>query len=178
VQRILEKKAPTRIGFWFCGFLYCNLPLAVAGLAVVSLNNFACSWLVSVWVVTQSVYILLQPFFTLPFFIKPNKRTKAYFLFISIVFLIFQTAWMVFGSILLAFADYGVACRSISLPSWTVMLVLLVFGFLGLLQQLGLIFDASSVEVDTIEYRELGANSGEGGMPPTNVRSSAQLGGL
>jgi hypothetical protein len=124
--------------------------------------------------VTQSFYTLLQPFFTLPFFIKPNKRTKAYFLFISIVFLIFQTAWMIFGSVLLAFEDYGVACRKLSPPSWTVMLVQLVFGFLGLLQQLGLIFDASSVEVDTIEYRELGANSGEGGMPQ-NQRSTQNL---
>jgi hypothetical protein len=102
---------------------------------------------------------------------------QAYFLFISIVFLVFQTAWMIFGSVLMAFEDYGVACRQINLPSWTVMLVQLVFGFLGLLQQLGLIFDASSVEVDTIEYRELGANAGiDGGMPPTNMRSSTSLG--
>ncbi len=79
---------------------------------------------------------------------------------------------MIFGSILLAFDDYGVACRKINVASWTVMLVQLVFGYLGLLQQLGLIFDASSVEVDTIEYRELGANAGEGQMPS---RQSSQM---
>ncbi len=90
MQRVLEKKAPTRIGFWFCGFLYCNVPLAVAGMAVLFANGMACSWLINVWLVTQSFYVLLQPFFTLPFFIKPNKRTKAYFLFVSIVFLVFQ----------------------------------------------------------------------------------------
>lgn len=31
MQRVLEKKTVTRISFWFCGFIYCNLPLAVAG---------------------------------------------------------------------------------------------------------------------------------------------------
>ncbi len=169
MQRVLEKKAPTRIGFWFCGFLYCNVPLAVAGLAVLFVHGMVCSWLINIWVVTQSLYVLLQPFFTLPFFVKPNKRTKAYFLFVSIVFLVFQVAWMVFGSVLLAWEEYGVSCHAASAPTWIVMLVLLVFGFLGLLQQLGMVFDASSVEVDTIEYRELG---GEG---QTNQRSAANI---
>lgn len=38
MQRIMEKQTPTRLKFWLCGFLYCNLPLAgaerVSGVAV------------------------------------------------------------------------------------------------------------------------------------------------
>jgi hypothetical protein len=98
----------------------------------------------------------LQPFFTLPFFIKPNKSTKSFFLFISIMFLCFQVGWMIYGSVLLAWETEGVACHSANAPTWIVMLVQIVFGFLGLLQALGMIFDASSVEVDNIEYQELG----------------------
>ena len=177
MQRILEKKAPTRVGFWFCGWLYCNVPLAVAGLAVLFLNGLVCSWLIDVWVVTQSLFVLLQPFFTLPFFVRPNKRTKAYFLFVSIVFLVFEVAWMIFGSVLLAWDEYGGECHRLSSPSWIVMLVLLVFGYLGLLQALGVVFDASSVEVDTIEYRELGGEGGMGqGDNRISQRSVSQIG--
>ena len=71
---------------------------------------------------------------------------------------------MVFGSVLLSMADQGVACHRISAPTWIIMLVQIIFGFLGLLQQLGMIFDASSVEVDTIEYQEVGGGGGEGSL--------------
>jgi hypothetical protein len=54
MQRVLEKKTPTRLGFWACGLIYCNLPLATAGLAVLFLNGLACSFLINVWVVVQS----------------------------------------------------------------------------------------------------------------------------
>ncbi len=168
MQRILEKKTPTRVGFWFCGFLYCNLPLAVAGLAVVFIHNMSCSWLINVWVITQAMYTLLVPFFTLPFFVKPNKRTKSYFLFICILFLVFQTAWMIFGSVLIAWKD-GLDCHSQSESTWILMLVQLVIGYLGLLQALGMIFDASSVEVDTIEYQEVGGGGGGGGGRNSSV---------
>ena len=139
-----------------CGLIYCNLPLAVAGLAVVLLHGMPCSSFINIWVITQSAYTLMQPFFPLPFFFRPNKRTKSYFLFVSIVFLLFQVAWMIFGSVLLSWQEDGVACHEINPPSWIVMLVQIIFGFLGLLQALGMIFDASSVEVDTIEYQEVG----------------------
>ncbi len=77
---------------------------------------------------------------------------------------------MVFGSVLLAWENHGVACHALNSPTWIVMLVLIVFGFLGLLQQLGLVFDASSVEVDTIQYRELGGEGqGGGGQRATNI---------
>ena len=84
MQRILEKKTPTRVGFWACGLIYCNLPLATAGLAVVLLHGLPCTFFINVWILTQAFYTLLQPFFVLPFFFKPSKRTKAWFLFISI----------------------------------------------------------------------------------------------
>ena len=177
MQRILEKKTVTRISFWFCGFIYCNLPLAVAGkffffflffciffslfsfsflgMTIVLLHDLPCHFLINGWVLTQALYTLLFPFFTLPFFIKPNKRTKAYFLFISVLFLIFQISWMVFGSVLLAWS-WGRDCRAANLPTWIMMLIMNILGYLGLLQSIGIIFDAASVELDTIEYSELG----------------------
>ena len=138
----------------------CNLPLAAAGLAVVLLHSFPCPYFINLWVVTQSLYTLLVPFFTVPFFIKPNASTKRWFLFISVLFLVFQVGWMIFGSVLLSMAEQGVACHHINRPTWIVMLVQIIFGFLGLLQALGMIFDASSVEVDTIEYQEIGGGMG------------------
>ncbi len=48
-----------RLKFWFCGFLYCHLPLGVAGLVVVLVHQFECT-MISGWVVGQSSYILAQ----------------------------------------------------------------------------------------------------------------------
>lgn len=119
------------------------------------IHNLPCHFLINGWVLTQAMYTLLFPWFTLPFYAKPNKKTKAYFLFISVLFVIFQLSWMLFGSVLLAWS-YGKDCHVANPPTWIIMLIMNILGYLGILQSIGIIFDAASVELDTIEYSELG----------------------
>ena len=46
------------------------------------------------------------------------------------------------------------------MPIWILMLVMNGLGYLGLLQSVGIIFDAANVELDNIEYQELGRAGG------------------
>lgn len=114
--------------------------------------------MVSSWVIGQSAYILVWPFLTLPFFFKPTRWTKNYYLFICVVFLIFQLTWMIVGSVLLAWRD-GQECRTVNKPTWSLMLVQVILGYLGVLQLVGTIFEASGLEVDHIGYAPVSAGS-------------------
>ena len=148
MQRIIDKKTPTRISIWVCGCICCSIPLGIAGL-VVAAQHKGCSTFWRVWVILQSLFVLLQPFCTFPFYLSPNRKTKLCFMLISVIALISQVAWMLTGTISIA-GNRGSECKQNSRPLWAVGIALLVFGYLGLCQSLGVIVDTSSVEVDDI----------------------------
>eukprot|EP01091_Cochliopodium_minus_P019154 TRINITY_DN7964_c0_g1_i2.p1 TRINITY_DN7964_c0_g1~~TRINITY_DN7964_c0_g1_i2.p1 ORF type:complete len:149 (+),score=8.23 TRINITY_DN7964_c0_g1_i2:47-493(+) len=146
MQRIIDKKTPTRLGVWICGCICCALPLGVAGI-VVAAQQKNCNSFWKAWVILQSLFVLLQPFSTFPFYLSPNRKTKLCFMGTSVIALIVQVAWMITGTITIA-GHYGQDCKRLGKPLWAVGLALIIFGYLGLCQSIGVIVDTASVEVD------------------------------
>lgn len=109
---------------WFCGCICCAVPIGLAGIIVAARNAPNCDSFFAAWVIVQALFVLLQPFCTLPFYLSPNKRSKVCFMGISVVALIFQVLWVIMGTIIIA-GHRGSECVSTNFVSFFFVVIFL-----------------------------------------------------